>query len=247
MRLPVACRITAFLILLAWSVPVRAQGTPAEHVAITIGVSGQVTSTTFTQSISFEAYAETGTIDTTYSISQHARFTAGGVVRVWRGLGVGVSGTTMSATDPAQISGQIPHPINANSPRALSGTADTFHHQSAIHLQAVYWFQPAPRIDVLVGGGPSFMRVEQDFVSDVSYSQTFPYDTVTFQSATLTREQKSVTGFNVGGEVGFRLVGSIGVGALARYSRATASFPDTGASSVKLGGFEIGGGLHLTF
>jgi hypothetical protein len=247
MRLPVACRITAFLILLAWSVPVRAQGTPAEHVAITIGVSGQVTSTTFTQSISFEAYVETGTIDTTYLISQRARFTAGGVVRVWRGLGVGVSGTTMSATDPAQISGQIPHPINANSPRALSGTADAFHHQSAIHLQAVYWFQPAPRIDVLVGGGPSFMRVEQDFVSNVSYSQTFPYDTVTFQSATLTREQKNVTGFNVGGEVGFRLVGGIGVGVLARYSRATASFPDTGASSVKLGGFEVGGGLHLTF
>ena len=116
-----------------------------------------------------------------------------------------------------------------------------------MHLQAVYWFQPAPRIDILIGGGPSLMRVEQDFVSDVSYTQTFPYDSVTFQSATLTREQKSVVGFNVGGEVGVRLVGAIGVGGLVRYSRGTASFPDSGASSVKLGGFELGGGLHLTF
>ena len=91
------------------------------------------------------------------------------------------------------------------------------------------------------------MRVEQDFVSDVSYAQAFPYDSVTFQSASLTREKQSVVGFNAGAEVSVRLLRGIGVAGLVRYSRATAAFPDTGASSVKLGGFEVGGGLHLTF
>src|SRR5262249_31242553 len=139
------------------------------------------------------------------------------------------------------------HPINANQPRPLTGASDASHRESAIHLQAVYWFQPTPRIDVLLSGGPSFMHVEQDFVSDVSYSQTFPYDTVAFTGATLTRETKNVTGANGGGQVGFRLMPHIGVAGLVRYSRATATFPDTGSTPIKLGGLEIGGGLHLTF
>ena len=242
---PVA--LLVFVVALGCTAPARAQGTPREHVAISLGVSEQVSSTTFSQSVTFEAWGENGSIDTTYTISQKLRFTAGGVVRVWHGFGVGVSGNTMSGTDVSQIGGQIPHPIDTNRPRTLTGTADTFHRESAVHVQAAYWFQPAPRVDVIVGAGPSFMRVEQDFVSDVSYTQTFPYDSVTFQTATLTRERQSVTGFNAGAQVGVRLVGGIGVGGTMRYSRGTATFPDTGASSVKLGGFEVGGGLHLTF
>ena len=234
-------------VMFGWCPSVFAQEIPKEHVAITVGASGQVTSTTFAQSVTFEAYSETGSLDTTYNVDQHVRFTAGGVVRLWHGFSAGVAGTAMSGTDPAHISGQIPHPINVNQPRALSGTTDTLHRESAIHVQASYWFQPIPRVDVIVGGGPSFMRVEQDFVSDVSYTQTFPYDSVAFASATLTRQQQRVTGFNTSGEVGVRLLGGIGVAGLVRYSRGTASFPDTGASSVRLGGLEIGGGLHLTF
>jgi len=237
----------AIAFAIASSAPTLAQAVPQERAAVMIGVSQQTTSTTFTQSISFEAYAETGTLNTSTLIAQHPRFDAGAVVRVWRGFGVGIAGNAMSGTDTAQIDGQIPHPINANQPRPLSGTADVFHHERAVHLQAAYWVQPAPRVDVIVGAGPSFMEVEQDFVSDVSYTQTFPYDSVTFQSATLTREQKSVIGFNAGGQVGVRLMSHVGVAGVVRYSHGTASFPDTGATSVKLGGLELGGGLHLTF
>jgi hypothetical protein len=236
----------AVSLALACGSPALAQDTPA-RVAIDVGVSTQTSSTTFAQTVSFEAYAETGTLTTSYSIAQRARLEGGGVVRLWRGFGIGVAATSMSGTDPAQIAGEIPHPINANQPRALTGTAGAFHSESAVHLQATYWFPATPRIDVIVGGGPTFMRAEQDFVSDVSYSQTFPYDTVTFQSATLTRENKRATGFNAGARVGVRLVDHVGVSGLVRYSRATVNFPDTGASAVRLGGLEIGGGLHLTF
>ncbi len=231
----------------ASSAPVFAQGTPKERVAITIGVADQTSATTFSQTTDFESSSETGTISSSYSITQKPRFDIGGVGRIWRGFGVGVAGTSMSNTDPVQISGQIPHPINANQPRPLTGSADAYHRESAIHLQAVYWFQPSPRFDVLISAGPTFMTVEQDFVSDVSYSQTFPYDTVTFQGATVTRAKKSVVGANGGAEVGVRLVSRLGVVGLLRYSSATASFPDTGATSIKLGGLEVGGGLHITF
>jgi hypothetical protein len=242
-----AAAVLALIFAGTWTAPAFAQAPPRERVAVTLGVTDQISSTTFSQSTTFEAYSETGSLTTSFSISQKPRFDIGGVVRAWRGFGVGVAVTSMSTSDPAQITGEIPHPINANQPRPLTGSVDASHRESAIHLQAVYWFQPSPRIDVLIGGGPSFMRVEQDFVSDVSYTQTFPYDTVTFTGATLTRENKNVIGANGGAEIGFRLASRLGVVGLVRYSSATASFPDTGASAVKVGGFEVGGGLHLTF
>lgn len=240
-RLP-ACIILASI----WSVPAFAQGTLRERVAVTLGASAPVQATTFSQTITFEAYSEDGSLTNHYTIPAAARLNVGGVVRLWHGFGAGVSGTTSNGSEPVDITGQIPHPINANQPRALSGSVDASHRESAVHVQAVYWFQPSPRVDVMLSGGPSFMHVEQEFVSDVSYSQTFPYDTVTFQSATLTREKDSATGANAGAEIGVRLVSHLGVSGLFRYSRATATFPDI-ATSMKLGGFEIGGGVLLTF
>ena len=120
-------------------------------------------------------------------------------------------------------------------------------NQSAIHLQAVYWFHPSRRLDVMVSGGPSRLRVEQDFVSDVDYSQTFPYDSVTFESATLTRASKTATGGNAGVMVGVRVLRHVSVAGLVRYSSAHVSFPDTGIQAFKIGGLQTGGGVQIIF
>lgn len=240
-------RITIVLALLLSSAPAFAQSTPPERVAITLGAAYPASTTTFTQTTSFEAYAETGSLTTTYAIPQKVRFDVAGVVRLWHGLGVGIAASTLDGTAPAAITGQIPHPINVNQPRALTGTADAWHSESAIHLQAAYWFRVTPRIDIIVTGGPSRIKVQQDFVSDVSYSQTFPYDTVTFESATLTREEKTVTGANVGADVGVRLLAHIGAAGFVRYSRATADFPDSGVAAFRVGTFDVGGGIRLAF
>jgi hypothetical protein len=247
--MPVPCirGLAVFVAVLSCGTPLLAQGTPHDRVAIFVGASQQTSATTFAQTVTFEAFAEDGSLTTDYSIAQHPRIAPGVVVRVWHGVSFGVAGTAMSGTDTAEITGQIPHPINANQPRPLNGTAEAFHRESAVHLHVAYWVHPSPRIDVIVGAGPSRMHMEQDFASDVTYTQVFPYNTVTFQSATLGREQKDAMGFHAGAQVGIRVFGHLGVAGLVRYSRATLTFADTAASSVKLGGVEIGGGLHLTF
>jgi len=243
-----ARRIAAFITLACvWSAPAFAQGTPRERVAVTIGVSAPVASTSFSHTITFETFSEEGSLTTLYPAASRPRLNLGGAVRLWHGLGAGIAATTSSGSDTAQITGQIPHPINPNQPRALTGSVETFHRESAIHVQAVYWFQPAARIDVLLSGGPSFMHVDQDLVSDVSYTQSFPYDIVSFAGASLTRESARVTGAHAGADIGVRLVSGIGVAGVFRYSKATATFPDASGASMTLGGFEIGGGLHLTF
>ena len=100
---------------------------------------------------------------------------------------------------------------------------------------------------MLVSGGPSVIRAEQDFVSDVAYSQTFPYNTATFEGATVERQRKTAIGVNVGAEAGWRLVGPFGVAAVVRYSRVTDHFPVIGATSVPVGGLNVTGGVRLLF
>jgi hypothetical protein len=237
----------AVLLALAGARTASAQGTPHEHVAVTVGAGAQLSANTFSDTVTFEAFSEDGSITTDYSVKRGPRLEAGVVVRLWRGFGVGVAGSSLSGTHPAQITGSIPHPIVANQPRTLTGTADVTHDQSAIHLQAVFWFQPTPRLDVMVSAGPSRVRVEQDFVSDVSYTQTFPYDSVTFESATLTRESKTAHGGNAGVMVGVRVLRRVSVAGLLRYSSGQVAFPDTGVPAFTIGGLQTGGGVQILF
>jgi hypothetical protein len=243
-QVPVAA---AALLALACARTASAQGTPRERVAVTVGPAYQVSANTFSGTVTFEAFAEDGSITTDYSVAQRPRLDAGVVVRLWRGFGVGVAGSSLSGTSPAQITGSIPHPLAPNQPRTLTGTADVTHKESTIHLQAVYWFQPTRRLDVMVSGGPSTLRVEQDFVTDVSYSQTFPYDSVTFQGATLTRESKTARGGHAGVVVGVRVLRHLSVAGLIRYSSAHVAFPDTGVPAFTIGGLQTGGGVQILF
>jgi hypothetical protein len=246
-RLITPVHVAVALLLLAGARTASAQGTPHEHVAVTAGATYQVRANTFSRTVTFEAFAEEGSVKTAYSVGQRPRLDAGVVVRLWRGFGVGVAGFSSSGTDTAQITGSIPHPIAVNQPRSLTGTADVAHNDSAIHLQAVYWFQPMRRVDVMISGGPSRLRIEQDFISDVSYSQTFPYDSVTFQGATLTRETRTAHGGNAGVTVGVRMLRHLSVAGLVRYSTARVSFPETGVPAFTIGGFQTGGGVQVLF
>jgi hypothetical protein len=59
----------------------------------------------------------------------------------------------------------------------------------------------------------------------------------------------SQIGFNVGADLTYRFANNFGVGAMVRYARATAglTLDDGSALDVKVGGFQIGGGLRIRF
>ena len=85
--------------------------------------------------------------------------------------------------------------------------------------------------------------------TEVLFAQTYPYDTATFTSATNTEQSESKVGFHAGADVAVYFSDTIGVGWLARFSRATVDFtsPDGGTVSVDAGGFQTGGGLRIRF
>src|SRR5262249_47635228 len=129
----------------------------------------------------------------------------------------------------------------------VDGPVDVSHTEVGIHIEAIYWVEPRPRMEIVLSGGPSVFRVDQDFVSDVTYTQSYPYTTATFPSAALLRERQTVNGFNLGGEVGWKMATHMSLSAGIRFSHATASFSDASATSVTIGGLRVGGGVRFLF
>ena len=103
--------------------------------------------------------------------------------------------------------------------------------------------------EIAVFGGPTFFDIKQDLVTDVLFTNTYPYDTATYTGTTTGRQSESTVGFNAGADVTFYFSSHVGVGVLARFSRATIDLPsqDGGTVAVDTGGFQTGGGLRLRF
>jgi hypothetical protein len=224
-----------------------AQGTNRSRAAITVGAGYTPSPQTFSNTITFESFSEEGSLTTVYTPKKGPWIDTNAVIRVWRNLGASVGVSFLRGSTPAQITGSIPHPLQVNDPRTLNGTESVQHTETVVNLAAAYWFQPGGRTDVVVSAGASITSVSQDFVSDVTYSQTFPYDEVAYEGATVTRGTRTVVGVNIGMEIGYRLAGHVGVAGVARYSGGTTDFTDIGVSGFKLGGLRLEGGVRLLF
>jgi hypothetical protein len=224
-----------------------AQSAPDSRVAIDLSGGFQTSPTSFSQTVTFEQYSETGTLTSTYTIGGRPVFDGGVTVRLWRTFGVGISGSYFHDSGSARVNALVPNPFVFGQPRQVIGAAGVSHTEIGTHLQAAYWAQLRDRVDIVVSGGPSIFRVDQDFVSDVAYTQTFPYDVAVFDSASVVPQRKTVTGGNVGGEVGLRIASHVSLGASFRFSRATAEFPGTSAQRVVVGGGRLGGGVRFLF
>ena len=118
-----------------------------------------------------------------------------------------------------------------------------------MHVQAIWVVPVSEGLQVAVFGGPTFFNITQDLVTDVLFTQAYPFDTAAYTGATTGRQSESTVGFNVGADVAYYFSGRIGVGWLARFSRATADLPshDGGTVAFDTGGFQTGGGLRLRF
>jgi hypothetical protein len=172
----------------------------------------------------------------------------GGTIRIIGRLGANVAFTSVSNTGSAAVSAEIPHPFYFNRLRPISGEASVAHKEQVFHTDAALVL-PSESMVVVVFGGPSFFSVKKDFVTDVTFNESYPYDTATFASATLTPLSASVTGFNAGVDLTWRLGPQWGVGGIVRYSRAEVPFKsgDLDFGTLNVGGLQAGGGLRLIF
>ena len=120
--------------------------------------------------------------------------------------------------------------------------------ETGIHIQAQYHLAPFSGVYVVLAGGPSVLDIRQSIVTDVNFTEEFPFDTATYVGVDSQRVTGTKTGFNVGADVRWMFARHVGVGGLVRYSHATVDLTSSGRTiSVDAGGMQVGGGIRLAF
>lgn len=247
---PYAPLLLALFSLLAFVAPVQGQPDHTDG-RITISANGgfHASNISFASAQTALVYQEAAQLNASYTVTPGPFFDVGVAIRPWRQIGVGVVVSSFSRQDPAPISASIPHPFLYNTPRTLTGTAnDLSRSEVAAHIQAAYLIRAGDKVTVVLAGGPSFFSLTQDVVTDVAYGDVYPFDTVTFTSATTTSLSRTAVGFNVSGDLTFKLSRHLGVGAVVRFARASADLPASpNAVHTDLGGPQVGAGLRMVF
>jgi hypothetical protein len=178
-----------------------------------------------------------------YEVKAGPMFDIGAGFRLWKSLGVAVAVTRFSVSNDVAVSGTVPSPIFFNRDRALSGTAPGTREELAVHVDAVWVVVPNKKLQIAIFGGPTFFNAKQTIVSDFNYTDTYPYDNPpVFDSAVSSEESKSVTGFNVGADVGYFFNQTFGVGGVIRFGRGTLK---SSIGDLDVGGPQVSGGIRI--
>ena len=242
--------LTAFVTAAAILVLAPALGlaqTSRGFVSVTAGL--QAPATEFPHVAAFTLYQETGERRADYTVDSDMLFDVGAGARLWRRLSVGVGVSRFKHDGQAEIAARLPHPFFFDRFRPVSGSTVAERTETAAHVQMLVHAPLGNWIDVTLFGGPSFFNIKQRLVSDVRFSEMYPYDTATFSSATTVDRSASAVGVNIGADIATYFTRHLGVGALVRFSRAPVelAMPEGGVLSVDAGGLHVGGGLRLRF
>lgn len=223
---------------------------PIEPSSISVNGGVQTTSRTFASASTITRFAEDGTVSSIYSSGRPIVFDVVVQGGVWRTVSVALAVTQSSKPVEGSVTSTIPHPFFFNRPRTVAGESSALNRKEvALHLNGV-WTLPLTR-STRIGlfAGPSYFKVTQALVTEVTIDEAYPYDEATFVGATSTEATQSKWGYNSGFDITQLLSRHVGIGVIGRYSRASFTFPLVTKEEVAIraGGFQIGGGVRLRF
>ena len=249
-RLIVCCGLALAWMVLGTVESAVAQQESQRRGFLSLNGGFQATTSDFTDNVRFVSNVEEGDFSANYNREPSIAFDATGGVRVWRGLAIGVGVSMFDTDSSATVTARFPHPFYFDRHRQVDGSAAGLtRREIGIHVQATWIVPVTDWLDVAVFGGPTFFTVDQDLVTEVMSEDTYPFDTASFTGVTTGSESESANGFNVGVDVGFYFSKNVGVGGMARFSRATVDFNSVngGIVSMDAGGLQLGGGLRVRF
>ena len=220
----------------------------AGEVRIFLNGLYNLSSLKYSDSRTVTEFAETGSLDTSYEGKKGPGVEGGFQYNFTRSLGAAASFAWLGRDATASYSASLPHPLYLNQPRKVSGDVDGLKfRETAVH------------VDLVVGGrsgslrfgvfaGPSFFKIEGDLLDRITYSHTYPYDTVTVTGTPLVKGDDNPIGFNAGGGLDYVLGAHGALGIQARFSRSKAELAaDQGVVKVDVGGLDVAFGVRIYF
>ena len=199
-------------------------------------------------------YEESASITSASKFTSGSLFDVGVGIRVWKNLTVGAAYHQEQNDTNGELTGSIPSPVFFNRPRDLSVEVQNLDRkESAAHL-VIGWMVPiGNKFDVMVFGGPSFFRITQDSVSDLTITEPGGAFTTVTAAPQITERAKSVTGFNVGLDGTYILWSNdsirVGAGGFVRFTQASTEIEMLSGAGVPtdVGGVQFGFGGRLRF
>jgi hypothetical protein len=209
----------------------------------------------FVQQTEFTLYGEKGVFEADHSIKSSVAFEAGGGLRVWRDLSLGVAYTFESThTRDVTVTGLVPHPLLLNRHRALTGTAPGLEHsERALHVQASLRFPVTVEFDMTLFAGPTFFQVESEIVETITSTEVgATLSSVELGGVARSRQSHRITGFHLGFDTAYMFMRHVGAGLMLRYSSGSADVALPVGSvgppvEVGAGGVEFGVGVRFRF
>lgn len=201
----------------------------------------------------FTIYDEQGSVTTQTNWTSGGFFDAGLGFRLFRNFSAGVAFHQEQNTTNAAITGSIPNPFFFNRPRTVAHTENGLERmERAVHIVLGWTIPVGDKLDVMVFGGPTFFRLNQDVISDIDAAEKgAPFTEVVIES-TVTERSRSVTGYNLGADASYMLWENdsvrLGVGGFFRFTGATTTVAMIANDvETKVGGTQFGFGGRIRF
>jgi hypothetical protein len=215
-------------------------------------VGFETTSGTLTDSATFPLYGENGTKIVEQNVDSGAFWDFSIGSRVWRNVSAGVGYHRGGNTSEASAALSVPHPQRFNANRqATVAAGDLDRVEQAFHIQIGYMLPLSEQLSVHVTGGPSFFNLSQDVLTDATFTEAAPFNTVA-ASPVVSERTDSAVGVNVGVDVTYKLWESdaykLGGGVFLRYAGASARITviENEVDS-DVGGLQFGFGARVRF
>lgn len=219
----------------------QVQPAPVARGFVSVNVGAQPARGSISTGASFRVYDEGGTFSAEGGVANGSFFEVSGGVKVWRNLSVGIGYTGFSSKSNSSVTSSVPHPLFFNRPStATQVVADLQRTEHGVHVMALWLVPVTSKIDVSLSVGPSFIQIEQQFVS----SGTVGTGTQTFTPA-LATESGRVNGANVGFDGTYMFSSRFGAGLLIRWAGGKSDLASV--KGVSAGGFQTGIGARLRF
>ncbi len=197
-----------------------------------------------------DVYAEPGQLVTDYGRGTGLQLDLMGGRSLWGPIGVGVGFAYYRHQSSARVDARVPHPFFFNQLRDATFTTKPLKREEiAVHVPALWMPEMGGPVKILVFGGPSFFRVAQNAVIDVSLAETYPYDVAAIGGVTTAIKNGTTIGFHAGADVGYMFARTVGVGAGVRYAQARVKFRNDTSATIEgdVAGLQFVVGLRYRF
>ncbi|MEO5821485.1 MAG: hypothetical protein ABIT71_13350 [Vicinamibacteraceae bacterium] len=215
----------------------------------------------FAMTVSVARSSEQAEFGALYHVPRSVSLEAGGGFMLTPKIGIGLSVGGSAHEERADLAASLPHPYFLNAFASAAGQTDIPMQRIERHvsLQAMLIALQTRRVRVRAFGGPSYFRIQQDSVTDITYHQFYfvhsPTNVAELTDYEFARIDGSGWGFHVGADGTLFFTHILGVAGFASYSRGTVDIENTVATAldqrelvaVRAGGLQVGGGLRLTF